>query len=79
MLYNFVMFCTNVSLGATLKSYPVSEARAEFSRLMGLALAGEVQRVKRYDKAAVIIVSESEWEKRQLEPTAPGYQTGEIG
>ena len=46
---------------------------------MGLALAGEVQRVKRYDKAAVIIVSESEWEKRQLEPTAPGYQTGEIG
>ena len=62
-----------------MKSYPISEARAEFSRLMDLALAGQPQRVTRYDKEAVIIVSESEWGKRQLEPAAPGYQTGEIG
>jgi prevent-host-death family protein len=48
----------------TMKTYPLNEARAEFSRLVERALAGEPQRVTRYGKEAVVIVSEDEWRNR---------------
>lgn len=48
-----------------MKSYPVSEARAEFSELIDKALGGEPQRVTRYGKEAVIIVSEAQWLARR--------------
>src|ERR1700687_3311274 len=47
-----------------MKSYPLNEARAEFSKLVERALAGEPQRVTRYGKEAVVIVSEEEWRAR---------------
>ena len=37
------------------------EARAQFSKLVDRALAGEPQRVTRYGKDAVVIVSERQW------------------
>ncbi len=45
-----------------MRSYPVHEARADLSRLIDLALAGEPQRVTRRGRDAVVIVSEREWE-----------------
>ena len=47
-----------------MKTYALNEARAEFSRLVERALAGEPQRVTRYGKEAVVIVSEDEWRTR---------------
>jgi prevent-host-death family protein len=47
-----------------MKTYALNEARAEFSRLVERALAGEPQRVTRYGKEAVVIVSEDEWRSR---------------
>jgi prevent-host-death family protein len=48
----------------TMKTYPINEARANFSKLVERALAGEPQRVTRYGREAVIIVSEEEWRAR---------------
>lgn len=47
-----------------MKTYPINEARANFSKLVERALAGEPQRVTRYGKEAVIIVSEEQWRAR---------------
>ena len=47
-----------------MKTYPLNEARAEFSKLVERALAGEPQRVTRYGKEAVVIVSEVDWTAR---------------
>lgn len=47
-----------------MKTYALNEARAEFSKLVEKALAGEPQRVTRYGKEAVVIVSEDEWRNR---------------
>jgi prevent-host-death family protein len=47
-----------------MKTYPINEARADFSKLIERALAGEPQRVTRYGKEAVVIVSEEEWRAR---------------
>lgn len=47
-----------------MKTYPLNEARAAFSKLVERALAGEPQRVTRYGKEAVVIVSETEWQAR---------------
>ncbi|MEJ1158246.1 type II toxin-antitoxin system Phd/YefM family antitoxin [Prosthecomicrobium sp. N25] len=47
-----------------MRSYPIHEARAAFSKLIDLALAGEPQRVTRHGKEAVVIVSEAEWNAR---------------
>jgi prevent-host-death family protein len=47
-----------------LKTYAINEARAQFSKLVERALAGEPQRVTRYGKEAVVIVSEQEWQAR---------------
>lgn len=48
-----------------MKTYPLNEARAEFSKLVERALSGEPQRVTRYGKEAVIIVSEDQWQARR--------------
>lgn len=61
-----------------MKTTPVSEARAEFSKLIDRAINGEPQRVTRYDKEAVIIVSEAEWDKRRLEPSGLGTKLSKI-
>lgn len=47
-----------------MREYPLHLARAEFSRLVDRALAGEPQRVTRYGKEAVLIVSEADWNRR---------------
>ncbi|MBS0522933.1 MAG: type II toxin-antitoxin system Phd/YefM family antitoxin [Proteobacteria bacterium] len=47
-----------------MKTYPLNEARAGFSKLIGRALAGEAVRVTRHGKEAVVIVSEEEWRAR---------------
>jgi len=47
-----------------MKTYPINEARADFSKLIERALAGEPQRVTRYGKEAVVIVSEEQWRAR---------------
>ena len=47
-----------------MKTYPLNEALAEFSKLVERALAGEPQRVTRYGKEAVVIISEEEWRAR---------------
>ena len=47
-----------------MRSYPLHEARAEFSKLVDRAIAGEPQRVTRYGRDAVVIVSEADWAKR---------------
>lgn len=47
-----------------MKTYPLNEARAEFSKLFDRALAGEPQRVTRNGQEAVMIVSEKEWRTR---------------
>jgi len=44
-----------------MRSYPLHEARSEFSKLIDRALAGEPQRVTRHGKEAVVIVSEADW------------------
>ena len=44
-----------------MKTYQLNKARADFSKLVERALAGEPQRVTRYGKEAVVIVSETEW------------------
>ena len=50
--------------GGHLKTYSMNKARAQFSKLVDKALAGEPQRVTRYGKKAVVIVSEQEWRAR---------------
>jgi prevent-host-death family protein len=47
-----------------MRTYPLHEARAEFSKLVERALNGEPQRVTRYGKGAVVIVSEAQWMER---------------
>jgi prevent-host-death family protein len=46
-----------------MRTYPLHEARAEFSKLVERALNGEPQRVTRHGKEAVVIISEAEWSK----------------
>jgi prevent-host-death family protein len=55
-----------------MKTYPLNEARAGFSKLVERALAGEPQRVTRYGKEAVVIVSEDEWRARCRSATTLG-------
>lgn len=47
-----------------MKTYSVDEARANFSKLVARALAGEPSRVTRYGKEAVVIASEEAWRAR---------------
>ena len=55
-----------------MKTFPLNEARADFLKLVERALAGEPQRVTRYDKEAVIIVSEAQWLARTREAPTLG-------
>jgi prevent-host-death family protein len=55
-----------------LKTYPINEARAHFSELVERALAGEPQRVTRYGKEAVVIISEDEWRARSRSASTLG-------
>jgi prevent-host-death family protein len=47
----------------SVKTYPLNEARAEFSKLVERALGGEPQRVTRHGKEAVVIVSEEAFQR----------------
>src|SRR5262252_5646673 len=70
MLYNITKVLHNTMIGFPMKTYPLNEARAEFSKLVERALKGEPQRVTRYGKEAVVIVSEQEWRMRsRVAPT----------
>ncbi len=40
-----------------MRNYPLNSARSNFSKVFDRALAGELQRVTRYGKEAVIIIS----------------------
>lgn len=68
-----------------MKSYPLNEARAEFSKLVEQALEGKPQRVTRYGKEAVVIVSEDEWLARTRSAPTLGHllahfaEAGELG
>ena len=56
-----------------MKSYPINEARADFSSLIDRALAGEPSRVTRYGKEAVVIVSEADWKARTRSAPTLGH------
>jgi prevent-host-death family protein len=68
-----------------MKTYQINEARAEFSKLVDRALAGEPQRVTRYGKEAVVIVSEAEWRARPRSAPTLGHllaqyaEAGDLG
>jgi antitoxin Phd len=49
--------------GAAMRTWQLQEARSRFSELVSAALAGSPQRVTRHGKAAVIVVSEADWEE----------------
>ena len=51
-----------------MRSYALNEARADFSKVFERALAGEPQRITRYGKEAVVLVSEAEWKAWASEP-----------
>ena len=46
-----------------MRTYLMHEARAALSKLVERALDGEPQRITRYGKDAVVVVSEAEWSK----------------
>jgi prevent-host-death family protein len=53
-----------------MKTHPLNEARADLSKLIDRALAGEPQRITRYGKDAVVVVSEEAWKaKARSAPT----------
>ena len=47
-----------------MKTYSLNAAKAQFPELVERALAGDPQRVTRYGKEAVVIVSEEAWHAR---------------
>lgn len=58
-----------------MRSYPIHQARADLSKLVDRALAGEPQRVTRRGREAVVIVSEAEWQSRRAaEPESHGEE-----
>ena len=60
-----------------MRSTPLAEARAEFSKLVDLALNGEPQRVTRRGREAVVIVSEAEWASNSKDVgSMPGGEPG---
>jgi prevent-host-death family protein len=50
-----------------MKTYRLHEARAHFSAVYAAALQGEPQRVTRHGKGAVIVIAETEWNRRSAE------------
>jgi len=61
VLCKHTLLLHNLVVSNAMKTYPLNQARAEFSKLVDRALAGEPQRVTRYGKDAVVIVSETDW------------------
>jgi len=55
-----------------VKTHSINQARAHLSELVDSALAGEPQRVTRYGKEAVVIVSEQAWRARPRSAPALG-------
>ncbi|HET8995655.1 MAG TPA: type II toxin-antitoxin system Phd/YefM family antitoxin [Acetobacteraceae bacterium] len=47
-----------------MRSWPLQEARAHLRDVIDGALESGPQRITRYGKQAVIVISESEWERR---------------
>lgn len=68
-----------------MKTYPINEARADFSKLVERALAGEPSRVTRYGREAVVVVSEEEWRARTRSAPTLGHllaqyaEAGQLG
>lgn len=63
-----------------MKAHSLHEARARFSGLFDKALSGEPQRVTRYGKDCVIIVSEADWlGKAKTAPTLGSLLTRHAG
>lgn len=52
-----------------VRTLPLNQARSRFSEVVDAALAGEPQRITRYGKDAVVMVSEAEWDKRKKSST----------
>ena len=44
-----------------MRTYPLNQARSEFSQVFDRAIAGEPQRITRYGKEAVVMVAESDY------------------
>ena len=54
--------------------WSVAEAKARFSEVVARAKAGEPQRVTRYGRDEVVVVSVADWQARQqsdIEPSGP--------
>jgi Antitoxin Phd_YefM, type II toxin-antitoxin system len=63
-----------------MKAHSLHEARAGFSKLFDKAFSGEPQKVTRYGKDFVIIVSESDWlGKAKTAPTLGSLLTRHAG
>lgn len=52
-----------------MRTYLMHEARASLSKLIERALDGEPQRITRYGKDAVVLVSEADWTKSTANTT----------
>ena len=59
--------------------WSVAEAKARFSEVLARAKAGEPQRVSRYGKAEVVVVSVADWTRHTTlrPPTQPPARRGE--
>jgi prevent-host-death family protein len=62
-----------------MKTFSLHEARADFSKLVERALAGEPQRVTRYGKEAVVIEREKDWRRRRSAATLGGLLASHAG
>ena len=61
-----------------MQTCSMRKARAQFSKLVDCALAGEPQRVTRYGRDAVVIVSEVQWATRQKSDANLGELPGPL-
>ena len=63
-------------MAKTTRSWSVQDARARFSEVIDAALRGQPQRVARRGKDAVVVVSESDWNRRTA--SGPKWTLGEF-
>lgn len=62
-----------------MRTYLMHEARASLSKLIERALEGEPQRITRYGKDAVVLVSEAAWTKSTASTTLADLFLGHVG
>lgn len=62
-----------------MRTYLVHEARASLSKLIERALDGEPQRITRYGKDAVVLVSEADWTKGAASTTLADLFLAHVG